>query len=162
MGSHTAIFGCGSSIPALMATACVMEEQTSDDAVDTTSTAANVNDEPRLSYSDTTALQDRATTPPQETNTTPRRRRRANQRDNRRQILRRAFYWTTFCSGTFTFFGIMSLCMALIAIKLPIEPVVKARPSVSVLADGMFVLLALNSLSCCTFALLLAKSIMLI
>ena len=87
-------------------------------------------------------------------------RRPMNSRERRLMVLRRADYWHAFCSGTFSFLGVINICMGLIVMRCPLDPVEKVRPGVAILADMIFILLGVIGVLCCAFALFLAKTIL--
>ena len=81
-----------------------------------------------------------------------------NERERRLRILRRADYFHALCAGIFSFIGVLCICMGLIVMKCPLEPVVRVRPAVAILADTIFVVLGLTGLLSCTFSFVLVKS----
>lgn len=95
--------------------------------------------------------------PPTDTGTEPDAR-PMNERERRLRILRRTDYWHAVCAGIFSFIGVLCICMGLIVVKLPLEPVVRVRPAVAILADTIFVVLGLTGLLSCTFSFVLIKS----
>ena len=77
-------------------------------------------------------------------------------------MLYRAERWHAFCSGTLSIFGILSICMGIAIIRMPFSGVLYSSSSVTVLLDFIFMLLAAVSLACCSFALILARSVVLV
>ena len=96
-------------------------------------------------------------TPPTATATGPGAR-PMNERERRIRILRRADYFHALCAGLFSFIGVLCICMGLIVMKSPLEPVVRVRPVVAILADTIFVVLGITGLLSCTFSFVLVKS----